>query len=379
MRNRSFWLGMLASAWKRRSVVWLSGVRRTGKTTLARSLPSVEYFDCELPSVRRELADPETFLEGLRGKTVVLDEIHRLSDPAQLLKLAADHFPEVRVLATGSSTLGASRRFRDTLAGRKAEVWLTPMISADLADFGAPDLKHRLLYGGLPPFFLADSFPERDLQEWMDAYWAKDIQELFRLERRHSFQRFVELLLIQSGGMFEATRFARDCEVSRTTITNYLAVLDATYVAHVLRPFSSRRATEIIAAPKVYAFDTGFLCHARGWNTLRNDDLGVLWEHFVLNEMHGRLQSRDIRYWRDKKQCEIDFVIARRGKPPIAIECKWSADGFDARNLAAFRKLHPAGENFVVSRDVKRPYRATLAGLAVQFVGLEGLIARLGG
>lgn len=379
MRNRSFWLGMLASAWKRRSVVWLSGVRRTGKTTLARSLPSVEYFDCELPSVRRELADPETVLEGLRGKTVVLDEIHRLSDPAQLLKLAADHFPEVRVLATGSSTLGASRRFRDTLAGRKAEVWLTPMISADLADFGAPDLKHRLLYGGLPPFFLADSFPERDLQEWMDAYWAKDIQELFRLERRHSFQRFVELLLIQSGGMFEATRFARDCEVSRTTITNYLAVLDATYVAHVLRPFSSRRATEIIAAPKVYAFDTGFLCHARGWNTLRNDDLGVLWEHFVLNEMHGRLQSRDIRYWRDKKQCEIDFVIARRGKPPIAIECKWSADGFDARNLAAFRKLHPAGENFVVSRDVKRPYRATLAGLAVQFVGLEGLIARLGG
>ena len=379
MRNRSFWLGMLASAWKRRSVVWLSGVRRTGKTTLARSLPSVEYFDCELPSVRRELADPETFLEGLRGKTVVLDEIHRLSDPAQLLKLAADHFPEVRVLATGSSTLGASRRFRDTLAGRKAEVWLTPMISADLADFGAPDLKHRLLYGGLPPFFLADSFPERDLQEWMDAYWAKDIQELFRLERRHSFQRFVELLLIQSGGMFEATRFARDCEVSRTTITNYFAVLEATYVAHVLRPFSSRRATEIIAAPKVYAFDTGFLCHARGWNTLRNEDLGVLWEHFVLNEMHGRLQSRDIRYWRDKKQCEIDFVIARRGKPPIAIECKWSADGFDARNLAAFRKLHPAGENFVVSRDVKRPYRATLAGLAVQFVGLEGLIARLGG
>jgi hypothetical protein len=105
--------------------------------------------------------------------------------------------------------------------------------------------------------------------------------------------------------------------------------------------------------------------------------MGVLWEHFVLNELHGRLQSRDISYWRDKKQCEIDFVIARRGKSPIAIECKWSADGFDPRNLAAFRKLHPAGENFVVCRDVKRAYRATLAGLAVQFVGLEGLITNL--
>ena len=60
----------------------------------------------------------------------------------------------------------------------------------------------------------------------MDAYWAKDIQELFRLERRASFQRFVELLMAQSCGIFEATRFAAPCEVSRTTITNYLAVLE---------------------------------------------------------------------------------------------------------------------------------------------------------
>jgi len=379
MKTRRFWLAALAGAWRRRSVVWLSGVRRAGKTTLGHSLPGAEVFDCELPRVRRELADPEAFLAALRGKTVVIDEIHRLGDPAQLLKIAADHFPGVRVLATGSSTLGASRKFRDTLAGRKAELWLTPMMTADLADFGAPDLRHRLLHGGLPPFFLADAFPESDFQEWMDAYWAKDIQELFRLERRHSFQRFAELLFVQSGGMFEATRFARDCEVSRTTISTYLAVLEATFVAHVLRPFSSRRATEIVAAPKVYAFDTGFVCHSRGWNALRADDLGVLWEHFVLNELHARLQTRDIRYWRDKRRHEVDFVIAKRGKPPIAIECKWSADGFDAANLAAFRQVHQHGDNFVVGRDVGRPYRRRLNGVDVQFVDLDGLIARLGG
>ncbi len=379
MRKRRFWLEALDAAWRRRSVVWLSGVRRSGKTTLARSLPGAEYFDCELPRVRRELADPEAFLAGLRGNTVVLDEIHRLGDPAQLLKIAADHFPRTRVLATGSSTLGASRKFRDTLAGRKAEVWLTPMMTADLTDFGAPDLKHRLLRGGLPPFFLADSFPERDFQEWMDAYWAKDIQELFRLERRHSFQRFAELLFIQSGGMFEATRFARDCEVSRTTIVNYLAVLEATFVAHVLKPFSARRATEIVAAPKVYAFDTGFVCHYRGWDAIRKDDLGVLWEHFVLNELHARLQTRDIRYWRDKRQHEIDFVFVRRGKPPAAIECKWSAGELDARNLASFRQAHPRGDNFVVAHDIGRSYRRSVAGVDIQFLGLDGLIARLGG
>src|SRR3990172_7161137 len=89
MRKRHFWLEALDEAWRRRSVVWLSGVRRSGKTTLARSLPGAEYFDCELPRARRELADPEAFLAGLRDKTVVLDEIHRLGDPAQLLEIGA--------------------------------------------------------------------------------------------------------------------------------------------------------------------------------------------------------------------------------------------------------------------------------------------------
>ncbi len=220
MKRRLFWLKRIEAHWRRRSVVWMSGVRRVGKTCLAQSLPDIEYFDCELPRVRRAMDDAEEFLAGLRGRRVVLDEIHRLTNPSELLKIAADHFPSVKVLATGSSTLGAAAKFRDTLAGRKAELWLTPMTLADLEDFGRTDLRHRLLHGGLPPFFLSDELPEREFQEWMDGYWAKDIQELFRLERRHSFQKFFELLMAQSGGMFEATRFAGPCEVSRTTIMN---------------------------------------------------------------------------------------------------------------------------------------------------------------
>jgi len=370
---------MIERAWRARTVLLLPGVRRVGKTTLCRSLPDIEYFDCELPRTRRLLDDPEDFLASLRGKRVVLDEIHRLTNPSELLKIAADHHPDVKVLATGSSTLGASHRFRDTLTGRKAELWLTPMMSRDLADFGAPDLEHRLLRGGLPPFFLAGESPEREVQEWVDSYWAKDILELFRLERRHSFQRFVELLHVQSGGLFEATRFARDCEVSRTSITNYLAVLEATFVAHVVRPFSARRATEIIAAPKVYGFDTGFVCHYRGIERLRPEDFGLLWEHYVLNEMHARLQTRAIRYWRDKRGHEVDFVVAGRGRPPVAIECKASSANFDATNLASFRTQHPEGANLVVAADVAKPFVEKHAGLRVEFIGLEGLIRRLGG
>jgi predicted AAA+ superfamily ATPase len=377
MVHRGFWISQVENAWERRSVIWLSGVRRAGKTYLCNSLPQIDYFDCELPRVRQMVADPESFLRTFRGKRVVLDEIHRLTNPSELLKIAADHYPDVRVLATGSSTLGASAKFRDTLTGRKVEIWLTPMVLADLDDFGNPDLNHRLLRGGLPPFFLEDKLPERDFQEWMDAYWAKDIQELFRLERRQSFMRFVELLIAQSGGIFEATRYAQRCEVSRPSIANYLAVMEATYLVHVVRPFSTHRPTEIVAAPKVYAFDTGFVCYHKGILRLRTEDMGMLWEHFVMNEIHGRLGTRELRYWRDKRGHEVDFIYCSRGMAPTAIECKWSAGDFDPANIKAFRRLYPEGDNYVVASDVDTPFSRRYDDTTLDFVNARHLADRL--
>lgn len=374
MVQRRFWMEKIKKAWKQHPVIWLSGVRRAGKTVLCQSLPHLEYFDCELPRVRRMMEDPQSFLDDLRSRTVVLDEVHRLGNPSELLKIAADHYPDIKVLATGSSTLGASSKFRDTLAGRKTELWLTPMSFDDLEDFRRIDVRHRFLRGGLPPFFLAKSLPEREFQEWMDAYWAKDIQELFRLERRHSFLKFTELLMAQSGGIFEANKFARPCEVSRATISNYLAILEATFVAHVVRPFSTHRPTEIVAAPKVYAFDTGFLCFYRGWHDLRRDDHGPLWKHVVLNELHAHLQSRKISYWRDKRGHEVDFVLAERRREPVAIECKWSASEFDITGLAAFRRQYPKGDNVVVAYDVTKPYSRAYNELKISFVGVRDMV-----
>jgi uncharacterized protein len=321
------------------------------------------------------LTDPQSFLEGLRGRRIVLDEIHRLFNPSELLKIAADHYRTTQIIAAGSSTLGASTKFRDTLTGRKRDIWLTPMSLRDLEDAKLPDLKRRFKRGGLPPFLLPEHLPERDFQEWMDAFWAKDIQELFRLERRDSFQKFTELILAQSGCIFEATRFARSCEVSRPTIANYLRVLEATFVAHMIRPFSTRRPNEIVAAPKVYGFDTGFVCYYRAWYELREEDLGMLWEHFVLNELMTRTQSRDVSYWRDKRGHEVDFVLARLHKEPLAIECKWSADNFDPTNFRAFRRQHPAGENIVVAQDVGRAFTRTFGGLKVRFESLDAFAA----
>ena len=368
---RQWWLNRFQELWKHRSIIWLTGVRRAGKTSLCKALPGVRYLDCELPSVRRELADPESFFRGMASGPLVLDEVHRLDDPAQVLKIAADHFPHIPIVATGSSTLGASAKFSDTLAGRKTELWLTPLIEADEGFPGLHDRPKRFLNGGLPGFFLTDKRDDRDYSEWLEAFWARDILELFRLERRGPFLKFAELLLAQSGGRFEAASFAAPCGVSRTTIQNYLAVLEATRLVQVIRPYSNRTSAEIVATPLVYGFDTGFVAWAQGLHEIPPKEKGFYWEHLVLNELGARLQSRDVQTWRDKQQREVDFIWAPRGRHPTAIEVKWQADAFEPRGLLAFRKLHPEGRNLVVASDIRHSYTRTVSGLEVTWCPIE--------
>jgi len=378
MIKRKIWLKKIEELWLQRPIVWLAGVRRAGKTVLSQSLPNVDYFDCELPRVRSLMAEPEIFLQAHSGKRIVLDEIHRLDNPSELLKIAADHFPATKILATGSSSLSASAKFKDTLTGRKSQLWLTPMTFQDMRDFKKSALKHRFVFGGLPPFFMSSKLPETYFQEWIDAYWAKDIQELFRLERRASFQKFLELLMVQSGGIFQANSFSTPCGVSHTTIATYLRALEETYVAHVLRPFNTNKNSEIVSAPKVYMFDTGFVCYYRGIHAILPAQMGSMWEHYVLNELHAQLQIHNICYWRDKQGHEVDFVVERRGLSPIAIEAKWSSRDFEHTGLKAFADKYPKSQLFVVANDLSRPMIKTVAGVKVMFTGLKGLLARLG-
>lgn len=378
MIKRTFWLNEIKEALKERSVIWLSGVRRAGKTFLCRSIKGIEYFDCELIKVKNKLQDPEDFLKSLsKNTTIVIDEIHRLDNASEVLKIAADYFPNIKVIATGSSSIGASKKFKDTLTGRKTNLWLTPMILEDLTYFKNQNIEHRLLHGGLPPFFMSKEVPEKNFQDWMDDYWAKDIQELFRLMNKPSFQKFAELLFIQSSGIFEATRFTKACEVSRTAIHNYLKALEETFVFHIIKPFSTYKPSEITSAPKVYAFDTGFVCYYKGWEKLRREDLGYLWEHFVLNEMQANLQTRRINYWRDKRGHEVDFIFQKRGKDPIAIECKWNSNNFDSSGLKAFRRQYTKGKNYLVASDIDMTLSRKVDDFKVDFVSLATLIKEL--
>ncbi|MBL8950191.1 MAG: hypothetical protein JNK82_05405 [Myxococcaceae bacterium] len=90
---------------------------------------------------------------------------------------------------------------------------------SELDAFGAQPAA-GLLRGGLPPALLRDDLDPSFYEEWLDSYFARDVQELFRIEKRAGFLKLLQ--------------------------------------------------------PRVYGFDTGFVCHVRGWDSLRAEDHGSL-------------------------------------------------------------------------------------------------------
>ena len=356
MVERPFWLNRLFEGWSKRPLVWLAGVRRAGKTTLARMLPDTVYMNCDLPSVEDRLEDPESFFRSQTpDRIIVLDEVHRLPDPSRVLKIAVDEFPALRLLATGSSTLAATRKFRDALTGRKVTVYLTPVLWDECPDFGVTDLDQRLIRGGLPEAILAEEKDEQFFAEWLDSFYARDVQELFGIRQRSGFLSLLRLLLRQSGGLVDISALSRECDMSRPTVKAHLEALQVACAVFLLPPYHGGGRREILKRPKAYAFDTGFVTFARGWNEIHPEDRGPLWEHLVLDTLRSSVLEERLGYWRDKSGREVDFTVSR-GNEVDAVECKLHPSRFAATSLEAFRRLYPRGRNLLVCPGVQQPY-----------------------
>jgi len=374
MIKRPLWLSRIHAAWKKRPIVWLAGVRRVGKTTLSRMLPDTVYLNCDLPSDARRLDDPELFFRA-QSKTavVVLDEVHRLPDPSRVLKIASDAYPGLRILATGSSTLAATRKFKDTLTGRKYVLHLPPVLWSECEDnFGIVDLDRRLHQGGLPEFLLSPEKDESLFSEWMDSFYARDIQELFAVRERTGFLNLFRLMLRQSGGLADYSALSRECDISRPTVKTYLEALSIACALHSVPPYHGGGRRELIKRPKVYGFDTGFVTYVRGWKDIRDDDRGLLWEHLVLDTLRAETGGDGLYHWRDKSGREVDFIV-RRGREVDAVECKVNPDRFDPASLAVFREAYPHGRNFVVCPGIQKAYNHRFGGLVVRVVGARDL------
>jgi predicted AAA+ superfamily ATPase len=367
MRIRSFWLSQLNNGWKKRQLIWLSGVRRSGKTTLCKMIPDALIMNCDLPSVSRQLEDPEYFFSNLpAGSAIIFDEIHRINDPSIVLKIGTDEFPHLKILATGSSTLEATRKFRDSLTGRKLQLFFPPVLWNEcLKDFGIKDFDKRLLNGGLPEFLLSETKNGELYSEWIDSYYARDIQELFNVRNRIGFLKLMNLLFMQSGGIMEITSLAKESGLSRPTVMAHIEALSVAHAVTLVHPFFGGGKKEIVKRPKVYAFDTGFVTHVMGWTDIRESDRGLLWEHLVLDML--RVEYGLVYYWADKDKNEIDFIVKGDRGEIHTIECKINPEKFSAGTVKRFREYYPRGNNYCFCPHIKIPYKLLFGKTEVTF------------
>jgi len=373
MIERPFWIQRIRQAWEKRPIVWLSGVRRAGKTTLAQMFSKAVYQNCDLPSVVRRLFDPESFYDSLdKGAIVIFDEVHRSEDPSRLLKIAADAYPHLKVLATSSSTLAATKKFRDSLTGRKQMIYLPPVLWSECIDhFNIKELDRRLLHGGLPESLLSETKNAAFFSEWMDSFYARDIQELFSIRNRTGFMKLLHLLLRQSGSLMDYTHLARLSDLSRHTVKAHVEAMSIAHAVFLLPPFHGGGRREITHRHKCYSFDTGFVTFVKGWDSIREDDRGLLWEHLVLDSLRTIVDDHNLFYWRDKSGREVDFVIKGGRQQSDAIECKINPDHFDPAHLAIFRSSYPEGKNYVLSPNIKSSYQQRYGKLKVDFISIK--------
>jgi predicted AAA+ superfamily ATPase len=117
--------------------------------------------------------------------------------------------------------------------------------------------------------------------------------------------------------------------------------------------------------PKIYAFDTGFVSFARGWDPLRPEDYGLLWEHLVLDHLRAHFPEQPVRYWRDKAGREVDFILAPRRGEIDAIECEWDPGAFDSSSLKVFRSHYPKGRNYLVTPSAETAYTRSYGDVRV--------------
>jgi predicted AAA+ superfamily ATPase len=339
-------------------------------------LPNTLYLNCDLPSTLRRIEDPELFFRGLgKDTTVIFDEVHRLPDPSLPLKIAADAFPHLRILATGSSTLAGTRKFSDTLTGRKTTLHLLPVLWTECQDaFNLRDLDRRLLHGGLPEPMLADAKDDSFFAEWLDSFYARDIQELFGIRQRTGFLNLLRLMLQQSGGLADYSALSRECDISRPTVKAHLEAMAVACALFPVPPFHGGGRGEIVRRPRVYAFDTGLVTFARGWERIRDEDRGILWEHLVLDVLRTSTGGRNLHYWRDRSGREVDFVVSGMKGEAHAIECKINPDRMDAESLRIFRAAYPQGRNHVICPAVEEAYDRPMGNLVVRVGGCHTLL-----
>lgn len=326
----------------RGKVIIIYGARQVGKTTLVKNLLATygdegAYYNCEVQSIRQALSVEEPIrLKKYVGekKIIVFDEAQYIQNIGRVLKLLNDHYPDIQIIATGSSSFELANQTNEPLTGRAIQFTLYPLSYAELNQLYTPwerrgQLENLLIYGMYPEIVQSS---ERDAQILLDElsnrYLYKDVLEFENLKRADIIHRLLQLLALQIGNEVKLNELANTLQTNRRTIERYIDLLEKAFVIFRLRSFSRNLRKEISKSYKIYFYDTGIrnsIVQQYQGLELRSDK-GRLWENFLLSERLKNLQSQEINpnryFWRTHDQQEIDY-LEEYGGQLIGFEIKW--------------------------------------------------------
>jgi predicted AAA+ superfamily ATPase len=380
----------------RREMLVVRGPRQAGKTTLLKILhdkirKDKVFINLDFPEYRRALAETpldlvRRFKRPGRGLVMFLDEIQRVENAGDSLKLIFDECPDVKLLVTGSSSLELKVKILPPLVGR---AFLFELLSFDFEEFlmakdaglwrvfreknsalrrflvegGEPPepsfrreflklLGEYMIYGGYPEVIKAEKEDEKIavLKNVVALYLEKDIATFFGIEESSKFQDFARVLAFSTSSLLSLSSVASDLKFSYRRAEQFLEILRHTYIVSLLTPFSRNLVTELRKTPKVYFLDLGFR------NSLLNNftdfnsrtDRGALAENFVFRELL-RLPGFSLNYWRTAGGAEVDFVLVR-GEEVVPIEVRLGG-GTLGRGFYSFLKTYKPERAIVVTLE----------------------------
>ncbi|MDR1453032.1 MAG: ATP-binding protein [Candidatus Margulisbacteria bacterium] len=318
-------------------VVIIYGARRTGKTTLAKAIlkeqeqlgKKTHYINCELLDAKRSLETTnEKLLKNYLGSNdiVVLDEAQNIENIGLILKIIVDTYPEIQIIATGSSSFDLSGKISEPLTGRKRAFILYPFSMLEIQNNSgfheaSAQLARALVYGMYPPVYsLPDKETRLDLLEIASSYLYKDVLAFTQIKNSKVLIELLELLALQVGNEVSYSEIAQKLGVSNHTVKKYIDLLEKCFVVFPLRSFSRNLRNEINKSQKIYFYDLGIRnAIIQNFNQLNlRPDRGALWENFCIIERLKHNQAKEIfankYFWRMYSGQEIDYIEEKDGE-----------------------------------------------------------------
>ena len=355
-----------AVLFKNKMIVIL-GPRQSGKTTLSKKLvgsfgKNGAYYDCQLAEVRNHfvLGKPDHLLPLTDGKKVVVfDEAQTIQDIGSILKTYHDTYPDVQIIATGSSSFDLSNKIKEPMTGRAYEFLLLPLSLQEIhlayPTQSREDLLRIMQLGSYPAVVSAESTDDKlfAIKNIATNYLYKDVFVFEAIKNPKIFEDLLKMLAYQIGSIVSVNELAQALGVTRATINRYLTLLEQSYIIKRIYAFSNNPRNEMRKGFKVFFLDTGVRNALVDISTTMNDraDKGAIFENYFVSERMKKgslaIFPPQIMFWKNRRGVEID-MIEKDGNNISAYECKWSAG---ASVPAQFNKAYPNASFSVITTN----------------------------